>query len=61
MTGTEIKSMIKASGLRLWQVAQALGINDGNFSRRLRRAFNEAEVEKIKSIINELNTQKSET
>ena len=29
MTGTEIKSMIKASGLRLWQVAQALGINDG--------------------------------
>ena len=61
MTGTEIKSIIKASGLRLWQVAQALGINDGNCSRRLRRAFNEAEVEKIKSIINELNTQKSET
>lgn len=61
MTGIEIKSVIKSSGLRLWQVAQALGMNDGNFSRRLRRPFNAAEVEKIKSIINELNIQKSET
>ena len=57
MTGKEIKSMILSSGLRLWQVAQALGLNDGNFSRRLRKPFNDSEVAQVKSIIAELSTQ----
>lgn len=57
MTGSEIKSMILSSGLKLWQVAQALGLNDGNFSRRLRKPFNDSEVARIKDIIAELSTQ----
>lgn len=54
MTGTEIKQMIKASGLKLWQVAQLWGCSDGNFSRRLRKPFNAEDVERIKNIIAEL-------
>ncbi|MGN0574464.1 MAG: hypothetical protein ACI4J2_00400 [Ruminococcus sp.] len=57
MTGSEIKSMILSSGLKLWQVAQALGLNDGNFSRRLRKPFNDSEVARIKDIIADLSAQ----
>ena len=59
MSGVEIKEMIKASGLNLWQVAEVLGMNDGNFSRRLRKPFNDEEVAKIKAIISELCNEKS--
>lgn len=59
MSGVEIKEMIKASGLNLWQVAEVLGMNDGNFSRRLRKPFNDEEVAKIKTIISELCNEKS--
>ena len=57
MTGAEIKEMIKSSGLNLWQVAEVYGMNDGNFSRRLRKPFNAEEVQKIKDIIAELSNK----
>ena len=59
MTGAEIKEMIKSSGLNLWQVAEAYGMNDGNFSRRLRKPFNDEEVQQIKDIIAELSNKKT--
>ncbi len=55
MTGCEVKNLIRSSGIKLWQVAAALGMNDGNFSRRLRKPFNEAEVANIKAIVAELS------
>ena len=39
MSGSEIKATIKAAGLKLWQVAKEMGMNDGNFSRKLRNDF----------------------
>lgn len=57
MTGQEIKSMIKAENIKLWQVADALDMRDSDFSRRLRKPFCEKEVEEIKHIINELSKQ----
>ncbi len=44
MTGTEIKCMIKGAGLKCWQVADAMHMQDSNFSRRLRKQFSESEV-----------------
>ena len=44
----------KKKGVRLWQIAGKLGINDGNFSRRLRYELSEDEKQKILEIINEL-------
>ena len=54
MTGAEVKQLIIDSGLKCWQVAELWGLNDGNFSRRLRKPFNEQECAKIKSIISDL-------
>ena len=54
MSGTEIKAYILEQGVRLWQVAQKLNMNDGNFSRKLRNNFTDAEVKQIKTIVQEL-------
>lgn len=57
MSGQEVKAFIKNAGVKLWEVAEVLGMTDGNFSRRLRKPFNESEVANIKHIINELSEQ----
>lgn len=54
MSGAEIKKIIKASGVKLWQVADEFGVTDGNFSRKLRHDFNESDTEKVLSIIDRL-------
>ncbi len=59
MTGNEVKQLIRSAGLKCWQVAELWGVNDGNFSRRLRRPFNDEEVKRIKAIIKELEKTKT--
>ena len=59
MSGSEVREMIQSAGFKLWQVAALWGINDSNFSRRLRKPFSDEEVERIKAIIAELHTKKS--
>ena len=54
MTGAEVKQLIISNGLRLWQVADLWGQTDGNFSRRLRKPFNDDEVKRVKAIIAQL-------
>ena len=55
MQNKEIRDKAKVAGVRLWQVADKLGINDGNFSRKLRRELNETEKANIIAIIAELS------
>ena len=57
MTGSEIKQIITESGVKLWQVGAALGMNDGNFSRRLRKPFTAAEVQRIREIIAKIKSE----
>lgn len=47
----EIRSEAKRRGVKLWQIADQLGINDGNFSRKLRKELPEEEKEKILAVI----------
>ena len=54
MKNTDIRTEASNSGVKLWQIAEKLGINDGNFSRKLRKELNPEEKAKIKSIIAEL-------
>lgn len=54
MANELIKLKASVSGVCLWQIADKLGINDGNFSRKLRKELPAAEQEKILAIINEL-------
>ena len=47
MANEEIKRAVVESGLKLWQVAAKLGLNDGNFSRKLRFELSDRVKENI--------------
>lgn len=51
---TDIRTRAAERGVRLWQIAEKLGINDGNFSRRLRHELNESDKQQIFVIIDEV-------
>lgn len=57
MSGKDVKKMITDAGLKCWQVAEAWGLCDSNFSRRLRKPFSDEEVNKLKKIIDDLRTE----
>lgn len=60
-TGLQIKLLILENGLKLWQVAERLNINEGNFSRRLRRPFSEEETQRIFDIVAKIKSERSES
>ena len=53
----DVREAAAAAGVRLWMIAERLGITDGNFSRRLRRELPESEKDEIFSIIRELGEE----
>lgn len=50
----EIREKAKQAGVRLWEIADALGVNDGNFSRKLRKELSGEDKEKVLAIIDSL-------
>mgnify|MGYP002731983536 CR=1 FL=1 len=54
MHNKDIREYAVKRGVRLWQIAAQLGINDGNFSRKLRKELSQQEREKILLIIDSL-------
>lgn len=60
MCNKEIRTAAKSAGIRLWQVAAAYGISDGNFSRKLRQELPQEEKQKIMAIIDRLAQEKQE-
>lgn len=54
MKNEDIKRFAKQCGVRLWRVADSLGIQDSALSKKLRRELPAEEKEKIFSIIREL-------
>lgn len=54
MHNKTIRELAKEKNVKLWQIADALGINDGNLSRKLRKELPQEEQKRIISIINEL-------
>lgn len=57
MNNQDIREEIIKAGLRLWQVAERYGCNDGNFSRKLRHELPKEEKERIRQIIRELKEE----
>ena len=51
----DIKQYAKDRGVFLWRIAAELGINDGNFSRKLRKKLSREERGRIISIIDRLS------
>ena len=50
----DIREAAAASKIKLWQIADRLGISDGNFSRKLRKELPPEDKERILKIIGEL-------
>ena len=58
MANEDIRQSIEKSKIKYWEVANAYGINDGNFSRKLRIEMSSKEKDKIFKIINNLSQKK---
>ena len=50
----EIREKAKESGVKLWMVAEALGMADSAFSRKLRHELAANEREQVLSVIEQL-------
>lgn len=57
MNNQDIRRTAAGAGVKLWQIAEALGIADCSLSRKLRRELPQAEKEKIFFIIQELSKE----
>ncbi|MEA4805228.1 hypothetical protein [Acetobacterium wieringae] len=58
MSNKDIRSALKESQIRHWQMADFLGIHENTFVRHLRKELPEEEKQKIYSAIEELKQQK---
>lgn len=54
MYNQDIRKEVAAAGLFLYQIAEQLGMNDGNFSRLLRHELPPEKKEQIRGIIQQL-------
>lgn len=50
----KIREAAKTAGVKLWQIADAVGLSDGNFSRKLRHELPADEQERILGVIEKL-------
>lgn len=57
MTNQDIRLTAAGAGVKLWQIAEALGIADCSLSRKLRRELPPGEKEQIFAIIEQLSTE----
>ena len=57
MFNRDIRQEVASAGLKLWQIADQLGINDGNLSRKLRKELPEDQKQHIFRIIKELKEE----
>jgi predicted XRE-type DNA-binding protein len=55
----EIRRFMGAKGLKQWQVAEAMGMRDENFSRKLRKELPEEEKAKIMQVITNIGDKKT--
>ena len=57
MANQDIRRAAAASGLRLWQVAEACGMTDSSLSRLLRRELPPARKQELLAIIGKIASQ----
>lgn len=59
MLNADIRKTAQESGVRLWEVAERLGIADSTFSRKLRHELPDAEKQRIFAIIDDIVRQQN--
>ena len=55
-----IRGAARSKGVRMWQIAEALGINEAVFPRKLRHELPEKETQKILAVIAQLAEEDEE-
>lgn len=60
MENIMVRESAKKHGVRLWQVAEALGVSDFTLSRRLRHELPEAERAKLIAIVEQIADERKE-
>ncbi len=58
-TNQDIRDAATAAGVRLWRIADALGITDGTLSRRLRHELPQDEKQQVLEVIQALEKEVS--
>lgn len=58
MVNREVRAYAIEKGVLLWKVAEAIGISDSSFSRKLRRELPEEERKRILRIIDEIAAER---
>lgn len=57
MKNQDVREAAKAAGVKIWQIADVLGIRDYSLSRKLRYELDEAEKRHILQIIEQLSKE----
>ena len=52
-----IRTAAQEKGVKLWRIADRLGMNDGNFSRKLRHELPPDETTRILALIDDLSKE----
>ena len=60
MENMEIRSEAARNGLKLWEVAEACGVTDSTFSRKLRRELPNEQRDHVINMIRKLAEHKAE-
>lgn len=59
MANEDIRRAAGGAGVKLWQIAEELGISDCSFSRRLRKELSQEKKQEVFSVIERLQGQKA--
>ncbi|MBR4626547.1 MAG: hypothetical protein IKO47_02380 [Ruminococcus sp.] len=54
----KIRTYAQQMDVKLWEIAEKLGMQDSNFSKKLRRELNADETARIMTVIDELAREK---
>ena len=57
MANRDIRLAAAGAGVRMWEIAERLGMLDCNFSRKLRHELSAEEKERILEIVKELSEE----
>lgn len=60
MPNNRIKEYAKTKKVKLWEIAEILGMQDTNFSKKLRFKLDQKEEEEIMGIIDLISEEKTE-
>lgn len=59
-TNSRVRLAAREAGVHHWEIAEALGISEGSFCRRMRHELPEAEQARILATIDEISRRREE-